>query len=824
MRKILLLILFIMAAGLLITAAWLLPGMPNLDDLPRRLLLPSIRITDRDGRLLYEALPEEGGRNQPLAVDEIPDCLAQATVATEDARFYQHPGVDWQGILRAFWINLQGGETLAGGSTITQQVARMLLLDPQERYEPTLRRKLRESLLAWQLTRRYTRPEILALYLNQSYYGSLAYGIEAAAQTYFGKPAVALDLAECSLVAGLPQSPARYSPYVDLAAAEERQAVVLGLMADHGYITEEQRQLAERERLVFSAAPYPMEAPHFSLLVLSQLGELVGAQNLSSGPLEVRTTLNLDWQHIAETAVDRQLEELRQTPNRLGHNVNSAALVALDPANGEILAMVGSPDYNDTANAGAINMALAPRQPGSALKPVLYAAAFDPSRAGLPAIRPWTAATQLLDVRTSFVTHDGHAYVPANYDQREHGPVLAREALASSLNIPAVLTMQHVGVENFLQYASRLGLDRFGDPDSYDLSLALGGGEVRLIDLTAAYGVFANNGERVEPFSVLEVRNTQTNEILYEHEVTRPQAVLDQRLAWLITDILSDNGARTLGFGPNSVLRLDRRAAVKTGTTTNFHDNWTIGYTPELVVGVWAGNPDYAPMRDVSGVSGAAPIWAEFIRSVLRGQAESWFYVPEGMVQMEVCASAGLLPGPDCPYRFSEWFIEGTQPRATETLYHRLKINLATGQLASDDAPPERVQERLVLDLPPMAQGWARLQGITLLSDLGAEAGSSGAVPQGQISGSGLSLLSPADRSIYHIDPGFPIDSQRIKVEVASTSSGAVTLWVDDQSLAVVDAPPFAAWWQLTPGEHTFWATQDGSDLRSPVVTITVTQ
>jgi membrane carboxypeptidase/penicillin-binding protein PbpC len=372
-------------------------------------------------------------------------------------------------------------------------------------------------------------------------------------------------------------------------------------------------------------------------------------------------------------------------------------------------------------------------------------------------------------------------------------------------------------------------LDRFGDPDSYDLSLALGGGEVRLLDLTAAYGVFANRGERVEPFAVLEVRNTQTDTVLYAHEAPRPQPVLDQRLAWLISDILSDNAARTLGFGPNSVLRLDRQAAVKTGTTTNFHDNWTIGYTPGLVVGVWAGNPDYSPMRDVSGVSGAAPIWADFMRSALRGQAESWYEVPDGLVQVEVCASAGLLPGPDCPYRFREWFIQGTQPRTTERLFHRLKIDLETGQIASGQTPPERIQERLVLDLPLLAQAWARLQGITLLSDVKQAAGAgrsdlSEADGELTASRSDLVLLSPADQSIYRIDPGFPIDSQRIKIEAASSGVGAVTLWVDDQPLAVLDAPPYAAWWQLEPGEHSFWATQEANSLRSPTVIISITE
>jgi membrane peptidoglycan carboxypeptidase len=384
---------------------------------------------------------------------------------------------------------LRGGEALAGGSTITQQVARNLLLDDAERGERSLRRKLREAFLAWRLTNYFTKDEVLAFYLNQTYYGGMAYGLEAAAQTFFGKPAAQLDLAECAMLAGLPQAPAIYNPYTDLAAARARQSIVLRLMEQDGYITTEQRQLAEREALILAEKPYPIEAPHFVMMVRAELDRLFSAQEIyQHGGLVVRTTLDLDWQKLAEEAIWHHLEQLEHSEDGLGHNVNSAALVALDPSTGEILALVGSPDYFDGAHAGAINMALAPRQPGSAIKPLVYAAALDPSSPG----GGWTAATMLLDVSTSFVTHEGQAYMPANYDLREHGPVLVREALASSLNIPAVLTLQHVGLENFSSLAKKLGISTLGDPHSYDLSLALGGGEVRLVELTAAYAVFAN--------------------------------------------------------------------------------------------------------------------------------------------------------------------------------------------------------------------------------------------------------------------------------------------------------------------------------------------
>ena len=450
----LLLFLALLAAGGLI---WLFRDLPSVDSASFGLNLPSIRITDRQGRLLYELLAPggDGGRNAPTPIERIPLVLRQATIATEDASFYTNPGVDPLGIVRALWINLQGGETLSGGSTITQQVARGQLMSPQERLQRTLRRKLRESILAWQLTQRYSKDEILGFYLNQTYYGGMAYGVEAAAQTYFGKSASQLDLAESALLAGLPQAPALYNPFTDMAAAKKRQAVVLGLMQKAGYLDGDQVALAEREPLVLAGTPYPLEAPHFVMMVRSQIDALFTPdQVMAYGGLVVRTTLDLDDQKKAEQAVADQLERLHSKESgTAGHNLNDAAVVALDPHTGQILAMVGSADYNDQAHAGAVNMALAPRQPGSALKPFIYASAFDPARP-----KPWTAASMLLDVSTHFVTHDQQPYTPVNYDGQEHGPVLARDALASSLNIPAVLTLDHIGLPALFDLAGRLGM------------------------------------------------------------------------------------------------------------------------------------------------------------------------------------------------------------------------------------------------------------------------------------------------------------------------------------------------------------------------------
>ena len=793
------------------TGWWLFGSLPDLTELNNRLHIPSIRIEDRYGRLLYESLSEGEGRHAVLPLDQIPLALQQATIATEDRNFYQHPGVDVTGILRAFWINLRGGDSLAGGSTITQQVARNLLLTPEERYERTLRRKLREAWLAWQLSRRYTKDEILALYLNQMNYGGMLYGVEAAAQTYFGKPAARLDLAEAALLAGIPQSPGLYNPLLDPDAAKARQEIVLNLMVVAGYISLEERELAAGEALFYAAASYPMEAPHFVLWVRGQLDGLLTPEDFTRS-LIVRTTLDLDWQQHAERAVAQQLERLQSGGDTvLGHNVNNAALVSLDPHTGEILAMLGSPDYFDAANAGAVNMALSPRQPGSALKPLIYAAAFDPNASA----QPFTPATMLMDVRTAFITREGEAYTPSNYDLKERGPVLVREALASSLNIPAVAALDYIGLESLFAFSADLGITTFNDPDDYDLSIALGGGAVRLLELTGAYGAFANGGWRVEPYGIQEIY-TLDGEVLYTADTVARTRVLDERVAWLISDILSDNEARTPGFGPSSALKLDRPAAVKTGTTSNFHDNWTVGYTPELVTGVWVGNTSHEPMFDVTGLSGAAPIWHNFMRSVLSGEPESEFARPAGLEQVEVCALSGLLPSEACPYRRVEWFISGTLPHEQDHFYRRVWLDADTGLLADESTPAARRIPQMVLDLPSEAQPWARAEGILLLSDI-MPATTLGAV---------LRLLSPAPNATYRISTQMPANAQRLHIEAVGESGlQEVTLWLDGEKLAARTAPPYEAWWALQPGEHQAWVeglTADGETVRSEVVNFRV--
>jgi penicillin-binding protein 1C len=824
--------LLVVLTGLLLWAAymWLAVDLPSPDELYHRRSAPSTRILDRHGRLLYEIIDPHAGHHKPLSLDQIPLACQQATIATEDANFYANPGVDLIGILRAAWINLRGGEVLAGGSTITQQLARNLLLDPQERAERTLRRKLRESLLAWRIARRYSKREILTLYLNETYYGNLAYGIEAAANTHFGKPASDLDLAECALLAGLPQAPALYDPLLALQAARARQAVVLDLMRKQGYVEEEQRRLAAAERLHFAATPFPIQAPHFVMYVRAWLEREYGLETIYQQGLVVTTTLDLDWQHTAETVVRNRLAQLKEPPlekDQPDKNVNNAALVALDPHSGEILTMLGSPNYFDAQIDGAVNAALALRQPGSAIKPITYAAAFDPNRP-----EPLTPGSAILDVRTSFLTREGLPYVPVNYDHRYHGPVSAREALASSYNLPAVKVLDKVGGGPMTALARRMGITTFDDPPDderggvspqgaaegqgrFGLALTLGGGEVRLLELTAAYAAFANGGQRVEPVAVLAVADVQGHR-LYRAREQEQEAVLSPQVAYLITHVLSDNQARTPAFGEGSVLRLrDRPAAAKTGTTTDYRDNWTVGYTPDLVVGAWVGNADNQPMNQVSGISGAGPIWHDFIELTLLGHPPREFGRPPGLVNVEICSLSGLLPTAYCPHTREELFIAGTEPRLFDDWYRPFLIDSATGYLADADTPPERVETLVYIVLPEEAQEWARQQGWP------APPAASPAQARVQEARFQLVMVRPDPGSIYHLSPNLPLSAQQIEVSARPASEvniAELTLFVDGRPLQNFRLPPYRAFWTLEPGEHSFVArgrAVDGQRLES---------
>ncbi len=827
-RLTLLLSLLLIPIGLLFGIyAWLSVDLPSPDELYQRRSAPSTRILDRHGQLLYEIIDPHAGRHSPLSLDQFPLACQQATIATEDANFYANPGVDLAGILRAAWINLRGGEVLAGGSTITQQLARNLLLDPEERAERTLKRKLRESILAWRIARRYDKEQVLTLYLNETYYGNLAYGLEAAANTYFGKSASDLGLAECALLAGLPQSPSLYDPLIDPQAAKTRQQVVLDLMRKQGYIDEEQARLAAAEQLGFAATPFPIKAPHFVMYVRAWLEQEYGLEAIYQRGLVVTTTLSLDWQQTAETIVRNRLGQLQNPPldkTRPGKNVNNAALIALDPYTGEILTMLGSPVYFDPQIDGAVNASLALRQPGSAIKPITYAAAFDPTRPN-----PLTPGSVILDVRTSFPTREGLPYVPVNYDHRYHGPVSAREALASSYNLPAVKVLDKVGVETMAALARRMGITTFDDPPDdetgkgrFGLALTLGGGEVRLIELSAAYAAFANGGRRVEPVAVLKVTDA-AGRLLYQAREQELEPVLSPQVAYLIGHILSDERARAPAFGEGSVLHLSRPAAVKTGTTTDWRDNWTVGYTPELVVGVWVGNADNEAMERVSGVDGAGPIWHDFMELALMGRPVRELQRPPGIITVEICSLSGLLPTRYCPHTRDEIYIAGTEPRLYDSWYQSFLIDSATGLLAGPDTPPERVEAQVYIVLPEEAREWARQQGWAE-----PPAASAARSPDEQNARYQLVMTHPDPGSVYRLSPNLPLSAQRIEVSARPTGQvpvTEVTLYVDGIPLQSFRVPPYRAFWTLQPGEHSFMAmgrAVDGRRLESEALQILV--
>ncbi len=693
----------IVACAMLVAAigvyTYFAASLPSADRLAGRIEAQSTKIFDRNGELLFEVFDPNGGRRTIVPIARIPPVLKQATIATEDKDFYTNPGVDLFGIARALYYLVRTGKPAGGASTITQQLARNTLITP----EPTIERKIREAILAIEITRRYSKDQILEYYLNVIPYGNLAYGIEAAAQAYFNKHAEDLTLAEASLLAGLPQAPALYDPCVDPDAALARQRVVLNLMVEQKYIalaqaSEAAEQTAQQIKSdAFSrrcAQGIGIQAPHFVTYVRDLLEKQYGTEVVYRGGLQVTTTLDLKLQKIAEEEARKQIDALK------GKNVTNAALVALDPKTGEILAMLGSVDFFDKTIDGQVNVALRLRQPGSSIKPINYVAAFE---------KGWTPATVLTDVKTEFPIPGQPTYIPENYDRREHGLVSVRTALASSFNIPAVKTLQFVTVPRMMDTARRFGITTFQNPSNYGLSLTLGGGDVKLLELTGAYAVFANEGVRVPPTPFLKITDP-TGKTLYDLRAHPPKGipVVDPRYAYQITSILSDANARAPAFGAGAVLRLSRPAAVKTGTTNDWRDNWTIGYTPDLVTGVWVGNANNSEMEHISGVAGAGPLWHNLMERAHVGKPIRDFLIPPGMVRIQVCDESGLLPTELCPpdHRHSEIFLAEQVPTQPDNVWQKIKID-RTNNLLGSEGCLDLVEEKIFAVYPPEARQWA---------------------------------------------------------------------------------------------------------------------
>jgi membrane peptidoglycan carboxypeptidase len=489
---------------------------------------------------------------------------------------------------------------------VTMQLARQLFFSPQERFEQSMDRKIFETLLSQDLTLTYTKDEILEMYLNMAHFGRTVYGIEAAANLYFAKSAADLTIAEATLLAGIPQQPADYDPLSNFEAVKQRQGVVLSLMVRHGYLTQDEADAVFNTEFQFNPNPErpPVYAPHFVQYVTDEVNRLMPGLDVRRSGMRIFTTLDLRMQTLAEQVVREQVEILRPT-----YDLSNGALVAMMPGTAEILTMVGSADFYNSSIAGQVNVSVRPRQPGSAIKPLLYALAMDDLQV--------SPATIIWDVEARYNFHGGAPYRPVNYDSKFHGPVTVRSSLANSYNIPAVKLLDALGVDRMLEGARAMGLNSLSrDTSWYGLSLTLGGGEVTLLDLTTSFHTIANNGQYIPPQSILYTTGAPEGRDLGGSRPD-PVQVISPQAAYLVTDILSDNEARVPAFGENNPLRLSRPAAAKTGTTTDFRDNWTEGFTRYLVAGVWAGNSDGRPMRNVSGVTGAAPIWNAFMEAVL---------------------------------------------------------------------------------------------------------------------------------------------------------------------------------------------------------------
>lgn len=737
------------------------------------------RVLARDGSLLYEVRASDAETMAPVPLTAMPPKLIQAVLAAEDKRFYAHHGIDWAALLRSAWDDLRAGQVVSGGSTLEEQLIK-------NRYFPGARRtplqKTRELAAArwWSLT--HEKDETLALYLNTVYLGDQAFGMPTAAREYFHKDVGDLSLPEAAMLAGVIGAPSRFEPVSHRTAALARQKFVLERMRDDGGISAEEAAEAEASEVTVFAPRHELRAPHFVFRALASLEAAI--PDIRTGGYVVTTTLDPSLQAVAERSVTDKLLALASS------HVTDAAVVMLRPRTGEVLAYVGSADYWDEPSAGAVDMAAAPRQPGSALKPFMYQQALMRETV--------TPATVIADLPARFEAgQDGGLYVPRNYDLRYHGPVSVRDALGSSLNIPAVKTLAQLGLPDFFGQLKRFGLTFDRPPSYYGLGIVLGGGEVTLTEATHAYADLAN-GNADAPVTFVQSVVDREGKTVFAASVSAPTPVFEtkdeargRQATYLLTDILSDQGARFASFGEESLLHVPGVAA-KTGTTRDYRDNWAFGYTPDFALGVWAGNADDSPMYGVSGISGSVPIWHDIVMAETRFAKPSAPSAPEGIVTRDVCVTSGLLATPDCPKTRLEKFIAGTEPTAPDTWYQRLHVDPTTDRLATARCPG--AVERIFLVPPPEYRAWAESAAIEAPPALDCDgrvtafAGDDAPV-----------ILSPVDGDVFSIDPHVDPAAQLVPF-VAGSACPRGCEWSIDGHAIHADASTYL--WPPQPGDH----------------------